>query len=203
MAQRAAAGRPFRYCRDNDGACQRASRNVRMRHRNAPGLAGQVARTFEVVDRLDQMVESLTEALHPSAIVVMLRTSNDRLEPVAPAASGLPSLDAAPLDREASKRIGATLVKPGELPSSISPLAVIRPELVAPMQGLEQRVEGLLVLGPRLSEEPYAREDRDLISSVASQAGAALQNFRPDPPPGSVRATSSPGPMARSRRSPA
>ena len=23
------------------------------------------------------------------------------------------------------------------------------------MQGLEQRVEGLLVLGPRLSEEPY------------------------------------------------
>ena len=53
-----------------------------------------------------------------------------------------------------------------------------RPELVAPMQGLEQRVEGMLVLGPRLSEEPYAREDRDLISSVASQAGAALQNFR-------------------------
>ena len=46
------------------------------------------------------------------------------------------------------------------------------------MQGLEQRVEGLLVLGPRLSEEPYGREDRDLISSVASQAGAALQNFR-------------------------
>ena len=36
----------------------------------------------------------------------------------------------------------------------------------------------MLVLGPRLSEEPYAREDRDLISSVASQAGAALQNFR-------------------------
>lgn len=122
--------------------------------------------------------DSLTEALHPSAIVVMLRTSNDQLEPVAPAASGLPRLDAVPLDREASKRMGATLVKPGELPSSISPLAAIRPELIAPMQGLEQRVEGLLVLGPRLSEEPYAREDRDLISSVASQAGAALQNFR-------------------------
>ncbi|HEU4426619.1 MAG TPA: hypothetical protein VFR67_29140, partial [Pilimelia sp.] len=40
VPQRAAAGRPFRYCRDNDGACQRASRNVRMRQRNAPGLAG-------------------------------------------------------------------------------------------------------------------------------------------------------------------
>src|SRR4029453_17270553 len=64
VPQRAAAGRPFRYCRDNDGECQRASRNVRMRHRSSPGLAGQVARTWEAVDRLDQLVGTLTEALH-------------------------------------------------------------------------------------------------------------------------------------------
>jgi chromosome segregation ATPase len=64
VPQRSSAGRPFRYCRDNDGECQRASRNVRMRHRQSPGLAGQVARTWEVVDRLDQLVGSLTEALH-------------------------------------------------------------------------------------------------------------------------------------------
>ncbi|MGW3796042.1 hypothetical protein ACWD8I_33485, partial [Micromonospora arida] len=64
VPQRVGAGRPFRYCRDNDGACQRASRNSRMRHRNAPGLPGQVARTWEAVDRLDQIVETLTESLH-------------------------------------------------------------------------------------------------------------------------------------------
>ncbi|RAO48456.1 hypothetical protein GAR06_01783 [Micromonospora saelicesensis] len=64
VPQRVGAGRPFRYCRDNDGACQRASRNTRMRHRNAPGLPGQVARTWEAVDRLDQIVETLTESLH-------------------------------------------------------------------------------------------------------------------------------------------
>ncbi|TBL26823.1 hypothetical protein EYA84_30715, partial [Verrucosispora sp. SN26_14.1] len=64
VPQRVGAGRPFRYCRDNDGACQRASRNNRMRHRNAPGLPGQVARTWEAVDRLDQIVETLTESLH-------------------------------------------------------------------------------------------------------------------------------------------
>src|SRR3954471_19021546 len=64
VQQRASAGRPFRYCRDNDGECQRASRNVRMRHRSSPGLAGQVARTWEVVDRLDQLVGTLTDALH-------------------------------------------------------------------------------------------------------------------------------------------
>src|SRR3954470_12783131 len=64
VPQRASAGRPFRYCRDNDGECQRASRNVRMRHRTSPGLAGEVARTWEIVDRLDQLAGSLTEALH-------------------------------------------------------------------------------------------------------------------------------------------
>src|SRR5919107_405880 len=64
VPQRASAGRPFRYCRDNDGECQRASRNVRMRHRSSPGLAGQVARTWETVDRLDQLVGTLSEALH-------------------------------------------------------------------------------------------------------------------------------------------
>ena len=64
VPQRSSAGRPFRYCRDNDGECQRASRNVRMRHRSSPGLAGTVARTWEAVDRLDQLVGTLTEALH-------------------------------------------------------------------------------------------------------------------------------------------
>jgi hypothetical protein len=62
VSQRASAGRPFRYCRDNDDQCLRAARNARMRQRNAPGLAGQVAQAFEVVDRLDKVVETLTSS---------------------------------------------------------------------------------------------------------------------------------------------
>jgi hypothetical protein len=64
VPQRTSAGRPFRYCRANDGECQRASRPIRLRHRSSPGLAGQVARTWEIVDRLDQLVGTLTESLH-------------------------------------------------------------------------------------------------------------------------------------------
>src|SRR3569833_267001 len=86
VPQRSSAGRPFRYCRDNDGECQRASRNVRMRHRSSPGLAGQVARTWEVVDRLDQLVGTLSEALHaemsPAGVerqVAEVRAEPDRL----------------------------------------------------------------------------------------------------------------------------
>jgi len=35
-----------------------------------------------------------------------------------------------------------------------------------------------LVLGARLSEEPYSREDKRLLASVASQAGTVLENIR-------------------------
>jgi serine phosphatase RsbU (regulator of sigma subunit) len=37
---------------------------------------------------------------------------------------------------------------------------------------------GLLVLGARLSEEPYSNDDKHLLTSVASQAGVALESIR-------------------------
>ena len=36
---------------------------------------------------------------------------------------------------------------------------------------------GLLVLGARLSEESYSREDRRLLCAVAAQAGVTLDNM--------------------------
>src|SRR5690242_20740810 len=64
VPQRGSAGRPFRYCRDNDDACQRQARNARMRERSAPGLAGQVARTWELVERVELVAATLADALH-------------------------------------------------------------------------------------------------------------------------------------------
>jgi len=37
---------------------------------------------------------------------------------------------------------------------------------------------GLLALGPRLSEEPYSKEDELLLGSVASQAGLAVESIQ-------------------------
>ena len=59
VPQRHAAGRPFRYCRDNDDACLRAARNARLRQRSSPGLAGQVAQAHEIMERLDRAAENL------------------------------------------------------------------------------------------------------------------------------------------------
>jgi phosphoserine phosphatase RsbU/P len=139
-------------------------------------------RTRTAVDRqlLAELLEqSLSDALHPTTILVFLRTPHDRLESVdGRVGTESPSLDASAAERELALRSGVTMVKPGELPLSLAPLAGAQPDLVAPMQGSDERLEGLLVLGPRLSEEPYGREDRELVASVAGQAGIALQNLR-------------------------
>jgi len=70
------------------------------------------------------------------------------------------------------------LIRPGELPASLRSLTPLAPDLLATMRGHDERAEGLLVLGPRLSDEPYGAEDRELVASVASHAGTALENLR-------------------------
>jgi sigma-B regulation protein RsbU (phosphoserine phosphatase) len=122
---------------------------------------------------------SLKDALHPSSILVLFRTAAGRLEPVTPSDGGpFWSFDAAAVEQESLATAGATVVRPGELPSPLAPLAVVLPDLLVPMQGIDEHLEGMLVLGPRLSDESYGREDRELVASVANQAGTVLENLR-------------------------
>jgi sigma-B regulation protein RsbU (phosphoserine phosphatase) len=51
-------------------------------------------------------------------------------------------------------------------------------ECVVPILGRDGHELGSLVLGPRLSEEPYSGEDKRLLASVASQTATALENIR-------------------------
>jgi serine phosphatase RsbU (regulator of sigma subunit) len=57
-------------------------------------------------------------------------------------------------------------------------ISELRVECLVPMLGRDGRLVGLLVLAARLSEEPYSREDKQLLASVASQAGLALEGIR-------------------------
>jgi len=56
--------------------------------------------------------------------------------------------------------------------------AALTPECLVPVLGRKGELIGLLVLGPRLSEEPYSGEDKDLLDSVASHSAIALENIR-------------------------
>ena len=66
---------------------------------------------------------------------------------------------------------------PPALAASLTAFAPLQPECLVPMLGRESKLAGLLVLGARLSEESYSREDKRLLASVASQAGVALEGI--------------------------
>jgi sigma-B regulation protein RsbU (phosphoserine phosphatase) len=61
------------------------------------------------------------------------------------------------------------------LPSEISVLDQLEAELLLPLPGRSNLI-GVMALGPKLSEEPYSRSDRRLLSSVALQTGLAIEN---------------------------
>lgn len=54
----------------------------------------------------------------------------------------------------------------------------LAPECLVPILARNNRLIGLLVLGQCFSEEPYSREDKQLLESVAIQAGITLENIR-------------------------
>lgn len=91
--------RTVRYCQDGDGACERAARESRERGLESPGLTGQVAWTWEMVDRLEGLADRLAGSLISELSVagVERRIAEARAE-----AAGLVAI--AQRERDASQR---------------------------------------------------------------------------------------------------
>jgi sigma-B regulation protein RsbU (phosphoserine phosphatase) len=60
---------------------------------------------------------------------------------------------------------------------AFAPLAAAGAESVVPILARDGHLSGVLILGPRLSEEPYSGEDKRLVASAASQAGITLDSI--------------------------
>jgi sigma-B regulation protein RsbU (phosphoserine phosphatase) len=56
-------------------------------------------------------------------------------------------------------------------------LQALDAQLLLPL-AFKEKLEGIIALGPKLSEEPYAASDVRLLESVAAQTGLALENSR-------------------------
>ncbi len=82
---------------------------------------------------------------------------------------------ALPLLREVAQRGKAWEVPPGH--EQVGDLGPLAPECLVPILGRENNLIGMLVLGQRLSEEPYSGQDKELLDAVAGQAGIALENI--------------------------
>ena len=80
-----------------------------------------------------------------------------------------------PLLREIAQRGKAWDVPQG--PGPAGDLGALAPTCLVPILGRQNNLIGMLVLGPRLSEESYSGEDKDLLDAVAAQAGIALENI--------------------------
>jgi len=124
----------------------------------------------------------LKQALQPCSVVVYFETLDDRLsvlagdvppesQTISPADPALRELTRSGQPREISGRAAND-------PSPPLPLLPLRPDCLVPILGRDNRLAGLIVLGLRLSEEPYSREDKHLLASVANQAGVALESIR-------------------------
>jgi sigma-B regulation protein RsbU (phosphoserine phosphatase) len=133
----------------------------------------------------------LNQALQPSSLVVYLESSDHQISAlrgnVPPELQTIPVTPAiiaelarhGRMDRHAA--IPSTWEVSDESPGGTTGpflLAPLQPDCLVPILGRDSRLVGLLVLGARLSEEPYSSDDKHLLTSVASQAGIALESIR-------------------------
>jgi sigma-B regulation protein RsbU (phosphoserine phosphatase) len=134
------------------------------------GSREEVARLLE---------EQLGAALLPRSLAVYLEGADGRLHATAvPEPLELPgALD--PPEVLAGRESSADLNEKEVLEAgAFEPFRPLEPECLVPLSGRDGRLIGLVVMGPRLSEEPYSGEDRRLLETVAGQAGIALEGIR-------------------------
>ena len=138
-------------------------------------------KTRTVTDRRELAIlleKHIKGALHPKSFACYLDAGDgDLVAEFGPVPREFDTIPATlPLLREIALRGKAWDVPQShEAAGDLGPLA---PECLVPILGRNSGLIGLLVLGQRLSEEPYSGEDKHLLDSVAAQAGITLENIR-------------------------
>ena len=145
-------------------------------------LENLAAKTLNVTSReglASLLQQNIWDALHPRSMFVYLEDSNGQLVCVR-RKSAAGGDDAAPSQRaeiaELAERSEPLELMPEEMYGT--QLAPLDPECLVPIRGSsEGQLQGVAVLGPRLSEESYSAMDKRLLASVASQAGIAMRSI--------------------------
>lgn len=144
-------------------------------------LENLAATTLTVTDREELAAllhQQIRDALHPMPVFIYLLSREGKLH----AYAGHPPEAAAELSTAAP---GLEELTDRSEPVEISPDAArgtqlehLGAECLVPIRGSSDgQLQGLAVLGPRLSEEPYSTRDKRLLASVATQAGLAIRSI--------------------------
>lgn len=124
----------------------------------------------------------LQQALHPRTLAIYLESENGYRELVPmlrPAASPEGMSGELPGLLELAHRCQPWNVSSSDMErAGLAQLAPLEPDCLVPITAGGGRLAGLIVLGMRLSEEPYLGEDKRLLLSTARQAGTVMESIR-------------------------
>ena len=151
-------------------------------------LSDEARNFIEVAPLIDTISTRIGSTLHIDRIAVFLRTGDSFQLAFS---TGTPMLAGTMLSLPATSTTITTLTR-AKTPANVyqddpsswlvdatdaerTALADLSTELLVPLPG-RGRLIGVMALGPKRSEEPYSRTDRQLLQTVASQTGLALEN---------------------------
>jgi sigma-B regulation protein RsbU (phosphoserine phosphatase) len=133
-------------------------------------LLGSLANDVHRIMRTDELVQTvahrLGSSLHVDRIGVWLTNPSGLVPAYAANADGW---NVAPLLSDLREKKKAVVVDHGEVGKGA--------EVVVPLAARDELL-GTIVLGAKRSEEPYSRTELDVLETVGSQAGLALDNSR-------------------------
>jgi sigma-B regulation protein RsbU (phosphoserine phosphatase) len=144
-------------------------------------LADRVRTMIETRPLLETMTQRIAEGLHVPRVAILLNEGGQLAMAHAVGFAELPRValpvagaTAARLQREPHTRVTLDEIDDHQERRALEQL---ESELLLPLS-LNQKLLGVMSLGPKQSEEPYSPSDLRLLGSVATQAGLALENSR-------------------------
>jgi sigma-B regulation protein RsbU (phosphoserine phosphatase) len=150
-------------------------------------LAGQVRRIVDTGSVLKMVAHRISESLHVPRVALLLNQSGtfELAYAVGWSGSGPLEIPEDSLTVQHLKDNQQLLVRLDAEDSWIrsvegaerESIEKLKPELLLPLSSNEKLI-GIMSLGPKQSEEPFTRTDIQLLDSVATQTGLALENSR-------------------------
>jgi sigma-B regulation protein RsbU (phosphoserine phosphatase) len=150
-------------------------------------LAVQVRSMVEIGPLLETVAHRIAESLHVQQIAILLN-EHGAFRPAYALGYAAPPRSSIPEQGVTVKRLHQqqhALVVFDDPDSWVqladdeerTSLEALRPELLLPVS-LNEKVLGIVSLGPKRSEEPFSKTDIRLLDSVAAQTGLAVENAR-------------------------
>jgi tRNA A-37 threonylcarbamoyl transferase component Bud32 len=143
-----------------------------------------------------RVVSRIEAALHPEFVSVMVRRPSEsqyHLLSSMPSGQTTPPLDAnsklVALARLLGKPLELLMVDTAWLEGRLPPEEIdfardARIDLFVPIGGMSGSADAVLALGVKKSDEPYTREDQELLQAVAASLGLLFEQWSPAPEAG-------------------